>query len=260
MRFNVPRTILALLLCLLVNIFMTHLICSKNNLAKYAKGLESRFEISVFLKNSEKAPEVLAEKIRAFDRIREVRVFSRESARERMGKFRNEITLAEGNPFPDSLIIRPARADAATLDSIMSELKKYDSIDETRYDENLLKIITILRGLERYYLLAFRIACCCVYAVFAAALFLYLYFSGTSALKDANLYFHLIAGILAPILFALSLYLAGMVLKGKAEHLNITLSFTAWQIFLLVSCSMLASVISLLLGNAWGKKHSIERA
>ncbi|MFH2070569.1 MAG: permease-like cell division protein FtsX [Elusimicrobiota bacterium] len=114
---------------------------ARNNVALQSANIRDRFDIAVFLEYNVTAPEVVSEKIRAIDNVFSVKYVSKEDARIRVQELRSEITIAEGNPFPDSFLIIPASISMAEITYLSGEIKKIKGIEDVQFDRAMVETI-----------------------------------------------------------------------------------------------------------------------
>ena len=224
-------------------------------MVKHIDLLRSRFEIAVFAKTDEKALEVLREKIRSMNEIKTMKFISKEQAKEEMKEFENEIALIGDNPFPDSFLIKPVEASGAVVNSLCAKLRNLISVDEVKYDKNLLRIIGGLLTFVKYNDLLIKFVFCSLCIAFIAAVLLNVHIINANLFKDTTLYIHLLLGLISSIIVILFLALMAFVLKDKFRQFGILFSLSFKQIIITISCSIGISIISMLSGRVWFRRN-----
>ncbi|MEW6040353.1 MAG: permease-like cell division protein FtsX [Elusimicrobiota bacterium] len=142
MRFN--KFLVVFIECFLIVflIYLTFFI--HKNIALNLNSLKTQFHLAVFLNRGERSPEVVAEKIRALENSGSLAFVSREKLKSMMSEMKNDIIISGENPFPDTFRMVPEKINAPSIENIVSEIKQLKSVDEVRYDSNMVKVIDTL--------------------------------------------------------------------------------------------------------------------
>lgn len=249
MRLNASRIVFTFFICFVLNILFGYSFYLQNNAVRCFDILESKFEIVVFVKTDEEAPEVLGEKIRVISKVKTVRFISKEQAKERMERFKNEIFLTADNPFPDGFSIKPIKVSKTIVDNLCAQLKNFMNVDEVKYDKNLLKITAGLSTFTRYndLLLKFVFAGLCI--VFIAIILLRIDVVNVNLFKNTTLHIHLVTGLISSIIVILLLAVTVPMLRDRFMQFEVLFYLSLKQIIIMISCSIGISIISMFSEN-----------
>ena len=135
------RSFFTFIICCVSCFLFTLLFLIENNALHYAEGLESRFEIAVFMKPGTPEPEVAGEKIRSAGGVDAVRFISGMEAAGAMKEFAEEVMLTEEMPFPDSFSVRPGPMTASGAEAAAEEIRGIEGVDEVVFNRELITMI-----------------------------------------------------------------------------------------------------------------------
>jgi len=186
------------IICLISGIISGYILWGIFNLNNYINNLKSKFEIVVFINKNEKAPEICQEKINNIPNIETVKFISKNEIKNKMDKLVKELGITETeNPFPDTFSIKPKLFNKNIINDITNELKKINSIEEVRYDMNLVNIVSglIIIYNTTCYIIIFTISLLLVLVVLVTIF----NFSviNKNLFKNKIVYINLISGIIA---------------------------------------------------------------
>lgn len=112
-----------------------------NNVQQLSSGWEDSAQVSLFIKQDvpEKRILTLADKLRGWDGVAEVRYISREQALEEfreLSGFGDALDSLAENPLPAVLVLRPtpAQAEPAAMARLLERLRKLDAVDQAQLD------------------------------------------------------------------------------------------------------------------------------
>ena len=112
-----------------------------SNVQQLSSGWDDSAQVSLFIKQGvpEKRIQSLADKLRDWDGVAEVRYISREQAlaefRELSG-FGNALDSLAENPLPAVLVLRPTstQAEPAPMEQLLERLRQLDAVDQAQLD------------------------------------------------------------------------------------------------------------------------------
>jgi len=205
-----------------------------NNIDKFAYALKQKVEVAVFLKQNEKSSEVVHEKIRALDNVASVTFISRERIREKMGKYRNEIDITGGNPFPDSFLVIPKEYNFGKIDYLAGQLLAIPGVEDVRFDRNSVLIIDGLKLFARFT----RNLCRLIMIMFVIGIILVFlnYYRSFTAIFIQK-YLDLITGFIGLLLGIVCLKILSIII------IHVSVFIPAGQIILLIISGIMLDII-----------------
>lgn len=246
-KTGISRIIYVFFICLIFNILAGYLFYLQNNIGLYLDTLKSKFEIMVFVRTGEKAPEVLGEKIRALKETKTMNFISKEQAKKKMENFRHEVFLTDGNPFPDSFLIKPEIINNTEIENFCSKLRSYSNVDEVKYDINLLKSIMAFSMFTKYNGMLIKYIFILLCIVFLTIVISHIQKIKVAIVKNLTLYIHVAVGLVSSAIFMMLVVFAAHILRKGFVQPEMLSFLSAVQITILVCSNIMISAVSVLL-------------
>ena len=122
-----------------------------DNLGQVAGGVESKPQLSLFLKldASSSAKEAIAEKLKKHTDIAKYEFVSKESAWEQMQQNANTADISASlnkNPLPDAYFVTPKEINPKNVGRLQKEMQQWDGVELAQVDSNWIKRLdTVLK-------------------------------------------------------------------------------------------------------------------